>query len=159
MGRKCKIKSYIHSYAVDCLLDSGAQVSLLDHQWLKTYLPDHKLQPLAELIGQKALSVLAVNGQPLPYDGWVGVMVSLPDNSDPNLMILVPFLGSSVPMDCPLIGFSVTEQLMLGLKESADLISTMVRLLRDAVNLQDDKATALVNCIQTKLTNNDVKVC
>ncbi|MED6266932.1 hypothetical protein CHARACLAT_007085, partial [Characodon lateralis] len=36
----------------------------------------------------KALSVLAVNGEPLPYDGYVGVMVSLPEkNCDPNLTV------------------------------------------------------------------------
>lgn len=31
VGKKCKIKCYVHSYAVDCLLDIGAQVSLLDY--------------------------------------------------------------------------------------------------------------------------------
>lgn len=122
VGKKCKIKCYIHSYAVDCLLESGAQVSLLDRQWEKTYLPDHRLRPLAELIGQNALSVLAVNGQPLAYDGWLGVMVSFPNNSDPNLTIQVPFLVSSVPMDCPLIGFNVVEQLILGPKEIYQLL-------------------------------------
>lgn len=75
----------------------------------KIYLTDHKVRPLAELIGQQALNVLAVNGQSLPYDGWVGAMVTLPDNSDPNLSIQVPFLVSSVPMDLPLIGFNVIE--------------------------------------------------
>lgn len=48
VGSKCKVKCYIHSYAVDCLLDTGAQLSLLDHQWVKTYLPEHELRPLAE---------------------------------------------------------------------------------------------------------------
>lgn len=156
VGKKCKIKCYIHSFAVDCLLDTGAQVSLIDRQWAKTYLSDHKLRPLTELIGDKALSVLGVNGQPLPYDGWVGVMVSLPENSDPNLTVQVPFLVSSVPMDCPLIGFNVIEQLILGPNASTNLIPTIVSLLRSAMNLQDDTATALVNFIQTKLTSDNV---
>lgn len=43
--------------------------------------------------------MLAVNGQALLYDGWVGVTVTLPDNCDPELSIQVPFLVSSVPMD------------------------------------------------------------
>ncbi|XP_035858119.1 uncharacterized protein LOC118495270 [Sander lucioperca] len=143
------------SYAVDCLLDSGAQVSLLDRQWVKTYLPDHKLRPLAELLGDKGLSVIAVNGEPLPYDGWVGVMVSLPGNSDPNLTIQVPFLVSSVPMDRPLIGFNVIEQLILGLEEGANLVSALVNLLRDAMSLPDDNAAALVNFIQAKPTSDN----
>lgn len=101
VGRKCNIKCYINNYAMDCLLDTGAQVSILDRQWVKTYLPDHKLRLLAELMGQKTLSVLAVNGEPLPYDGWMGVMVNLPNNSDPHLVIQVPFLVSSMPLDRP----------------------------------------------------------
>ncbi|KAK2903785.1 hypothetical protein Q8A73_010442 [Channa argus] len=153
VGRKCRIKCYIHNYAVDCLLDTGAQVSLLDRQWIKTYLPDHQLRPLAELIGKKDLSVLAVNGQPLPYDGWIGVVVSLPDNSDPDLSIQVPFLVSSVPLDAPLIGFNVIEQLVLGPKGDTDLIPALVKLIRGAMNLHCDQATALVNLIQTKLSN------
>lgn len=155
VGKKCNIKCCINSYAVDCLFDTGAQVSLLDRQWVKTYLPDQKVRPLAELMGRQPLSVLAVNGEPLPYDGWVGVMVSLPDNSDPSLSIQVPFLVSSVPMDRPLIGFNVIEQLILGPEGDADLIPTLVSLLRGAMNLQDDKASALVSFVQTKLTNEE----
>ncbi|KAI3374125.1 hypothetical protein L3Q82_005991 [Scortum barcoo] len=149
--------SFTLHYAMDCLLDTGAQVSILDRQWVKTYLPDHKLRPLAELMGPKALSVLAVNGEPLPYDGWMGVMVSLPNNSDPNLVIQVPFLVSSMPLEWPLIGFNVVEQLILGTKDGADLLPTLVSLICGAMNLQDDKATTLVNFIQAKLTSdNDV---
>lgn len=130
-------------------------MSILDSQWVKTYLPDHKLCPLAELIGRKNLSVLAANGTVLPYDGWVGAMVSLPNSSDPNMVIQVPFLVSSVSLDRPLIGFNVVERLILGPEGNADLIPTLVSLIRSAMNLQKDKATALVSLIQTKLTNED----
>ena len=153
VGRKCNIKCYINNYAMDCLLDTGAQVSILDRQWVKTYLPEHKLRPLAELMGQNTLSVLAVNGEPLPYDGWMGVMVSLPNNNDPNLVIQVPFLVSSMPLDRPLIGFNVVEQLILGTRDGADLMPTLVSLIRGAMDRQNDKATTLVNFIQTKLTS------
>lgn len=62
---------------------------------------------------------------------------------------------SSEPMDLPLIGCSVTEQLILGLNENAHLVPTIVNLLRGAMNLQEDKATALVNFIQSKLSRGD----
>ncbi|XP_039464084.1 uncharacterized protein LOC120437602 isoform X3 [Oreochromis aureus] len=83
-------------------------------------------------------------------------MVSLLENSDPNLTVKVPFLVSSVTMDCPLIGFNVIEQLTLGPNASSNLIPTIVSLLRSAMNLQDDTATALVNFIETKLTSDNV---
>ncbi len=59
-------------------------------------------------------------------------------------------------MDCPLIGFNVIEQLILGPGESTDLLPAIMNLLCGAMNLQDDTATALVNFIQTKLTNDNV---
>ncbi|XP_061817764.1 uncharacterized protein [Nerophis lumbriciformis] len=149
VGKKCRVKCNINNFTVECLLDTGAQVSLLDRKWVKTYLPDHKPRPLADLIGRKPLSVLAVNGEPLPYDGWVGVNVSLPDNSDPNLSIQVPFLVSSVPMDRPLIGFNVIECLIMGPKGESDFISALVTLLRGALSIENDKAIALVSLIQT----------
>ncbi|XP_072562291.1 uncharacterized protein [Paramormyrops kingsleyae] len=122
-------------------------------KWVKTYLPDHELRPLAELIGQKDLSVLTANGTVLPYEGWVGAMVSLPNSSDPNMVIQVPFLVSSVPLNRPLIGFNVVERLILGSEDDVDLIPTLVSLIRSAMGLQEDKATALVSLIQTKSTN------
>jgi len=155
VGRRCKIECYFNSYKMDCLMDTGAQVSILDPQWIKTYLPDHKLRPLAELIGRKDLNVLAANGTALPYEGWVGAMVSLPNSSDPNTVIQVPFLVSRMLLDRPLIGFNVVEQLILGPENDANFIPTLVSLIRTAMNLQEDKATALVNFIQTKLTNED----
>lgn len=90
IGSKCTIKCNIYSYAVDALLDMGAQVSILDHQWVKTYHPDHRICPLSELIGKEALGVLGVNGKPLPYNGWIGVSVSLPGHSK----IKVPLLST-----------------------------------------------------------------
>lgn len=41
----------------------------------------------------------------------------------------------------------------MGPNENANLIPTIVSLLRGAMNLQEDKATVLVNFIQTKLTS------
>lgn len=58
-------------------------------------------------------------------------------------------------MDLPLIGCSVIEQLILGTNENADLVSTIVNLLRGVMDLQEDKATALVNSIQAKLSRGD----
>lgn len=99
--------------------------------------------------------MLAANGQSLPYDGWVGAKVTLPDNSDPNLSMRVPFLVSSVPIDLPLIGFNVIEQLIAGPDKNAPLIPTIVSLLNGAMGLQEYKATTLANFIQTKLINDD----
>ena len=159
VGKKCIIRCNIHIYAVEALLDTGAQVSILDRHWVKTYLSDQKIRPLAELTGQTSLQVVGINGEALPYDGWVGVMVSLPGNSDPDLAIQVPFLVSSVSMERPLIGFNVIEQLILGPKEGDDILPAIASLLGGALNMQEGKVTALVNFVQTQPSGDGDQRC
>ncbi len=56
-------------------------------------------------MGSKPLHVLAVNGDVLPFDGWVEATVNLPGNSDPQLAIQVPFLVGKMALERPLLGF------------------------------------------------------
>ncbi|KAL1269016.1 hypothetical protein QQF64_031305 [Cirrhinus molitorella] len=78
------------------LLDTGAQVSIIDHKWKEQYLPDVEVRPLRELLGyHDNLEVYAVNGQPIPFDGWAIITVNLLENGDPTLSINVPLLDFS----------------------------------------------------------------
>lgn len=64
----------------------------------------------------------AFNGELIPFDGWVVIMINLPGNVDPSLSISVPFLVSSLTMNTSdhLVFFEVEqgsqplEQLNLG---------------------------------------------
>ena len=58
-----------------------------------------------------------------------------------------------MPLDRPLIGFNVVEQLIPGTKDGADLMPILASLICGAMNLQDDKAITLVNFFQIKLTS------
>lgn len=49
VGSKCLLKCCKNGYAVTVFLDTGARI--LDHSWIKTYLPHHRLQ--LELIWQQ----------------------------------------------------------------------------------------------------------
>ncbi|KAL6468412.1 hypothetical protein MHYP_G00240890 [Metynnis hypsauchen] len=150
VGNKCLLKCYMNGYAASALLDTGAQVSILDRKWRQMYLPDHTVRPLSELMGTKPLSVLAVNGETVPFDGWVEVTVNLPGNSDPDLSIQVPFLVGSMPLERPILGFNVIEQLIKGQQSGTKTLATIANLLRGAMEIEDDKANAIVNFIQTK---------
>lgn len=77
------------------LFDSGSQVSMVDRQWAKTHIPTYPVRPLQELLDDE-LELYAVNGQAVPYDGWVELTVTLAGHEDPNLTVQAPFLVSKL---------------------------------------------------------------
>lgn len=102
VGKKVLTQCYLNSLAMSVLLDTGAQVSMIDREWKNKYLPDSDIRPLAEIIeDEEELAVYAVNGDPLPFDVWVAITGNLPGNEDPNLSISVPFLVSKVNRVAP----------------------------------------------------------
>ncbi|KAI4882368.1 hypothetical protein NFI96_008891, partial [Prochilodus magdalenae] len=149
IGRKALIKCNFNGLSVNALLDTGAQVSIIDKAWKDTYLPDLPVQPLTELIGgEEELAVYAISGDLIPFDGWVAIAVNLPGNEDPSLSINVPFLVSHHPIEGPLLGFNIMEELIQGQPER--LIPTLINLLCSAISVPSDKAQNIVNFVQTK---------
>lgn len=118
IGKKALIQCNLNGLAVKALLDTGAQVSIVSRQWKDEYLPDLVLRPLSEIIEEMdELKVCAVNGETIPFDGWVPIMINLPGGEDPSLSISTPVLVSTLSMDKPLIGFNVLEQIIEGQPE------------------------------------------
>lgn len=117
--KKAVLKCHINGFSVSALLDTGAQVSIIDHNRKSRYLPDQDLRPLSEIIGD--LSVSAVNGDPLPFEGWMELTVNLPGNDDPNLTMKVPFLVGKMSLERPLLGFNVIEELIRGKMDTEHL--------------------------------------
>lgn len=113
VGKKALTQCYLNGLAVGALLDTGAQVSMIDREWKDKYLPDIDIKPLTEIIeDEEELALYAVNGDPLPFEGWVAIIVNLPGNEDPNLSISVPFLVSSFTLERPLLRFNVLEEVI-----------------------------------------------
>ncbi len=157
IGSKCLLKCNINGYAVTALLDTGAQVSIIDQAWKRTYLSDQHLRPLSELMGSKPLHVLAVNGDVLPFDGWVEATVNLPGNSDPQLAIQVPFLVGKMALERPLLGFNIIEQLVKGQTSGVSVLATITTLLKGAMEIGDDQAEVIVNFIQRQKPSCDTE--
>ena len=149
IGRKAIIQCNLNGIAVAALLDTGAQVSIIDRNWKDKYLPSHDTRPLTELLeGDGKLEVYTVNGDAIPFEGWVAITVNLPGTEDPSLSINVPFLVSHLPLERPLLGFNVLEELIQGQPEC--LIPTLVSLLGGAVSIASSEARTLVNFVQTR---------
>ncbi|RXN24878.1 Retrovirus-related Pol poly from transposon [Labeo rohita] len=148
IGSKALTHCNLNGLPVRALLDTGAQVSIIDHKWKAQYLPDVEVRPLRELLGyHDNLEVCAVNGEPIPFDGWSIITVNLLENDDPTLSINVPFLVSRLQIERPLLGFNVVEELIQGQPER--LMPTLVSLLAGAIDVPSTKARSLINVVQT----------
>lgn len=143
------MKCSVAGYAVTVLLDSGANVSLLDRAWKNKYLPGQDIRPLSELLDDP-LSVSAVTGDDIPYDGWVETVVNLQGNDDPDVSIHVPFLVSRIELERPLIGFNVIQVLIENSESRPELLSILSALLAGALEIDDVSVDAMVNFIQTR---------
>lgn len=142
------MKCSIAGYAVTALLDTGANVSLLDRAWKNKYLPGQDVRPLSELLDDP-LNVSAVTGDDIPYDGWVEVVVNLQGNDDPDLSIRVPFLVSRLELDRPLIGFNVIQVLVKNNESRPKFMPILSALLAGAMEIDDTSVETIVNLIQT----------
>lgn len=153
IGSKALTQCNLNGLTVRALLDTGAQVSMVDREWKEKYLPSVEVRPLRELLGcQDDLKVYAVNGDLIPFDGWAVITVNLLGNEDPSLSINVPFLVSKMPIERPLLGFNLVEELIQG--QSEQLMPTLTSLLAGAIDIPCEKAQTLVKVIQAAEEDN-----
>lgn len=150
VGQRCLLKCNLNGYTVTVLLDTGAQVSIIDRAWKQKYLPQQKVRPLNELLGDRPLDLTAANGEPIPYDGWIELAFNLPGNDNPKLTIRVPFLVSQVSLSRPILGFNVLQELILEQGGEMDVVTLIAKLLKDAMHVEKEKAETIVNFIQTQ---------
>lgn len=147
VGKKSTLKCLISGYPVTVLFDSGSQVSIVDRQWAKKYITNHPVRPLRELMDDE-LEVYAVNGQTVPYDGWVELTVTLAGHEDPNLTVKAPFLVSQLPLPQPLVGANVLGVIIQRQQSDRDANAVLYSLLRRAFEVDEEQVAAIVNFIQ-----------
>ena len=110
VGHKCIVKCLLNGLETDALWDTGAQVSIISHSWLKQCLPGCDIRDIAELVGMDGLELKAANGTDLPYEGWVELTFNLIED-DSDHTVTVPFLIAKDFLDMPIIGFNVIEEI------------------------------------------------
>ncbi|RXN09433.1 Retrovirus-related Pol poly from transposon [Labeo rohita] len=138
------------------LLNTGAQVSIIDQDWRKKYLPTHDVRPLSEIVGPSAgLEVFAINGEVIPFSGWVEATVSLPGHNGNRYSIQVPFLVSQLQLERPLLGFNVISELITGPSDREGILTTLHSLMSRTGNTQDDLREVSVGFIRADKVNAD----
>lgn len=156
VGEKCLLKCTMNGYTVSVLLDTGAQVSIMDYNWKEIYLPHVKLRPLTEIIDPQELEVRDVKKDLIPFHGWVEISLNLLGSEDPRLALQVPFLVSRIGLERPILGFNVVQEIIRAGESRSQALFTLANLLSTAMEIEDDKANALVNLIQYQETSNEL---
>ncbi len=158
IGKKTLLKCFISGYAATVLFDTGSQVSIIDRSWRERFILRHPVRPLDELVDAgESFRLYAANGQSIPYDGWVELMVNLPGNDNPDLAVQVPFLVSQLPLPQPIIGSNVLDEMISGPQSSAQTHAMVISLLQKALGVEEDQAIAMVSFTQVQKTSNDEK--
>ncbi len=110
IGKRCMVSCMIDGTKTQALWDTGAQVTIIPADWRVVHLPQAKLRPLCELLGGTDPNLMAANGSPIPYDGWLNVSFSL--KTGLNHKIKVPVLVTQATSGVPIIGYNVIEEIV-----------------------------------------------
>lgn len=136
-------------------VDEGICEGFIGHAWRERYLPGQQLRPLTELLQpDETLEVFALNGEAIPYDGWVEIIVNIPGNDNPDLAIQVPFLVSQTQVERPLLGYNVIQE-VISRPGGAYVLSTVAHLLKHAMAIDEEQAVAYVSLTQAKAPSTD----
>lgn len=84
-----------------------------------------------------------VNEYLIPFEGWTVIIINLHGNDNPKLFINVPFLVSHMPLERPILGFSVVKELIEGRPEH--LAPTLISLLSSAIAVSSEQAQSFVS--------------
>eukprot|EP00794_Sanderia_malayensis_P003899 gene3899-4443_t len=149
IGNKCIIFCRLNGVETPVLLDTGAQVSIISLQQVKSQLKGTTVNKIEDLLDPGAnLELKTANGTTLPYLGWINVKCELKDNSTGTGVIDLPMLVTESNIDNPIIGYNVLEELVgkydgsLGTDEITLLLkNSLPRKIAGNVN-------AIINCIQ-----------
>ena len=145
IGRKCTVKGRLNGKELDILLDSGAQVSVINEKQLQEHCPGAPINSIQDLLGIE-LELVTANGTKFPYIGWSAIKFEMGQGTS-RQSVEVPFLVTTVLLESPIIGYNVLETLVMSNAAShTDLLSGLVYMFG---TLSEEKADALLNLIES----------
>lgn len=153
IGGRCMIHCQLNGVGLEMLLDSGAQVSIVEKSWVRRALPNVKIQPLTSLFSDQPLKVTATNGTDVPFDGWIEVLLEITSSQYGSVSLYVPMLVSQQSVSSPLLGFNVIQEIIRGNGDQSDSTS-LVDLLSETLKVQKCNVESLISVVHTKSTEN-----
>uniref|UniRef100_A0A8C6LSZ5 Gypsy retrotransposon integrase-like protein 1 n=2 Tax=Nothobranchius TaxID=28779 RepID=A0A8C6LSZ5_NOTFU len=149
IGGRCMVTCYLDGVKLQMLLDSGAQVSIVEKSWVQKALPNVTIRPLESLFSDHPLKVTAANGTEVPFEGWIEVLLEITSSRHGSVAIYVPMLVSRGGLSSPLLGFNVIQEMIAGNGDQRD-DGHLVSLLSEALRIQKINAESLVSVVHTK---------
>ena len=144
VGHRYNLNVYLNGKQVNALWDTGAQVSIVSHKWLKKTFPSVEVRQISEILGEEQdLSITAANGTDIPFVGFVELKLELGQSSDDSAVI-VPMLVTRDEIEQPLIGFNVIDQLT---KDYRDIGSVPKAIGQSFPDLPANKLMPFVACL------------
>ena len=155
VGNRCIVKCLMNDIPTTALWDTGAQVSIISHEWVKENLGDITIKPLKELIGCTNLELKAANGTSIPYLGWIELSFRL-DRSGSDRYVCVPILVARNSLEHPIIGYNVIEGVI---KHQDDITSvtehTLAFMKSSFPTVKQENISALVQFVKST-TDSDI---
>ncbi len=145
MGRQCTVDCLLNNVPATVLWDTGAQVSILNTDWVDKNLPHTLLRPISQLLDcNEDLDLRAANGTQIPFDGWMEVELKLTSPKACTEKITFPALVTKSSLHHPIIGYNVIEEMIKrsGSEAVSNILGGAVR------NLGHQQADKLVHLIQ-----------
>ncbi len=156
IGGRCMVTCHLDGVELQMLLDSGAQVSIVEKSWVQKALPNVRIQPLERLLPDHPLRVIAANGTDVPFDGWIEVLLEITSSKHGSVALYVPMLVSQESVSSPLLGFNVIQEIIMGNSDQTDNMN-LVDLLSEVLKIQKSNAECLVSVVHTMSSQEDAE--
>ena len=146
VGNRCTINCFLNERPFEALWDTGAQVSIVSRDFMKRNFPHVNLRSISDLLDDSDLVVTAVNGESIPFEGWVEMIFELKKDCAP---LAVPFVISQGELNIPLIGYNVIEECIKNGLTEHELVNVFPRV----------PSTNVTGLFQLILRNKDAALC
>ena len=145
VGEKCMLQCRLNDIMMPVLMDTGAQVSIIEKRVLEERFPDNKIKPVEDLLDDgDNLRVQWGNSHGIPFRGFLELSVTL--GEDQSLQKLnVPFLVTTERLNQTILGFNAIKMLVQ-LNGNLELLHEMI--YQSVGNELQDNVSAFVDLIQ-----------
>ena len=140
IGEKPVVNCYLDGENCAALWDTGSMISVVDFKWVKKNFPDKTLHSVDNFLQNDNLQVRAANSTEIPYEGVILLEFSLKSDVQG---FTVPFLVTSQPINEPILGYNVIENVVKDDVQKSKLSSCLL-------NTCSAKVETVVSLIQER---------
>ena len=124
VAEKCMFQCRLNDIVIPVLMDTGAQVSIIEKRVLEERFPDNKIKPVENLLDDgDNLRVQWGNSHDIPFRGFVELPITFGVHQ-PLQKLNVPFLVTTERLDQTILGFNAIKMLVQ-LNDNLELLHEM----------------------------------